>query len=55
MILTYLSLMWNFSAKSRNLSYDDKTTPEGAQLDYLTLLNCIQQVIPGSKHTGKFF
>ena len=38
-------LIGDFNAKSSNWSSNDTTTAEGAQLDYLTSLNNMKQVI----------
>ena len=40
----------DFHAKSHNWSYNDTTTAEGAQLDYLTSLYGLKQVITESTH-----
>ena len=42
-------MIGDFHAKSRNWSYND-TTAEGAQLDYLTSLYGLKQVITESTH-----
>ena len=40
----------DFNAKSCNWSTNDATTPEGAQLDYITSLNGMKQLILEPTH-----
>ena len=48
--LDFILMIGDFHAKSRNWSYNDTTTAEGAQLDYLTSLCGLKQVITESTH-----
>ena len=48
--LNFILMIGDFHAKSRNWSYNDTTTAEGAQLDYLTSLCGLKQVITESTH-----
>ena len=48
--LDFILMIEDFHAKSHNWSYNDTTTAEGAQLDYLTSLCGLKQVITESTH-----
>ena len=48
-------MIGDFNAKSSNLSSNDTTTAEGSQLDYLTALRGMKQVITEPKHFVKLF
>ena len=43
-------MVGDFNVKSRNCSSNDTTTAEGAQLDYLSSLYGMKQVITEPKH-----
>ena len=49
-------MIQDFNAKSSSRSSNGTTTPKGAQLDYLTTLYGLKQVITESTHfIGKLF
>ena len=48
--LYFIPMIGDFNAKSRNLSFNDTTTAEGAQLYYLTSLYGMKQVIIEPTH-----
>ena len=50
----FILITGDFNAKSSNWSSNDTTTAEGAQLDYLTSLYGMKQVITEPTHFGKF-
>ena len=45
----FILMIGDFNAKLSNWSSNDTTTVEGAQLDYLTSLYCMKQVITEPK------
>ena len=46
----FVLIIGDFNAKSSNWSCNDTTTAEGTQLDYLTSLYCMKQVITKPTH-----